>query len=214
MDEMTELYIHDENTLEKLAFLDDFESIVWNNRYFEAGEFEFIIPMTARNLQTVKRNRFVTRPNLKEIGIIETVSFYESGNITGLKASGRIADALLSRRIIWDSTLVNGGIIAQLRALVDKNLINPTDRRRTIQSGSYEEARTGNTITKDANFTTAIISSISAGVYVEQWQTKTESQTKNNFNNEQLCSFELNVQVSTDEPATAVVIGEMLKNPL
>lgn len=208
------VYIHDENTLEKIGLLDDFKSFIWNNKYYESGDFEIIVPLNTHNLNLLKRNRFITRPGLKEIAIIETVSAYSQNNTEEIKITGKMAQSLLSRRVIWDSVLVNGATIPQLRALINNNLINPKDKRRYIPSGSYEISKVGNYIEKEDIYT-AQLQSVSANAYVEQWQQK-ETPTNTdwyNFKNEQILNLEENVSIKTENPTFSIVLGEMFKNP-
>lgn len=208
------VYIHDENTLEKIGLLDDFKSFIWNNKYYESGDFEIIVPLNIHNLNLLKRNRFITRPGLKEIAIIETVSAYSQNDTEEIKITGTMAQSLLSRRVIWDSTLVNGATIPQLRALINNNLINPQDKRRCIPSGSYEISKVGNYIEKEDIYS-AKLQSVSANAYVEQWQQK-ETPTNTdwyNFKNEQVLNLEENVSIETENPTFSIVLGEMFKNP-
>jgi hypothetical protein len=208
------VYIHDENTLKKIGLIDDFTSFVWNNKYYEAGDFEIIVPLNIHNLNLLKRNRFITRPELKEIAIIETVSAYSQNNTEEIKITGTMAQSLLSRRVIWDSVLVNGATIPQLRALINNNLINPKDKRRCIPSGSHEISKVGNYIEKEDIYT-AQLQSVSANAYVEQWQQK-ETPTNTdwyNFKNEQILNLEENVSIETEEPTFSIVLGNMFKNP-
>ena len=208
------VYIHDENTLEKIGLLDDFKSFIWNNKYYESGDFEIIVPLNTHNLNLLKRNRFITRPGLKEIAIIEIVSAYSQNDTEEIKITGTMAQSLLSRRVIWDSTLVNGATIPQLRALINNNLINPQDKRRCIPSGSYEISKVGNYIEKEDIYS-AKLQSVSANAYVEQWQQK-ETPTNTdwyNFKNEQVLNLEENVSIETENPTFSIVLGEMFKNP-
>ena len=208
------VYIHDENTLEKIGLIDDFTSFVWNNKYYESGDFEIIVPLNTHNLNLLKRNRFITRPELKEIAIIETVSAYSQNDTEEIKITGTMAQSLLARRIIWDSVLVNGATIPQLRALINNNLINPKDKRRCIPSGSYEISKVGNYIEKEDIYT-AQLQSVSANAYVEQWQQKETPTNPDwyNFKNEQILNLEENVSIETEEPTFSIVLGNMFKNP-
>ena len=203
------VYIHDENTLEKIGLIDDFTSFVWNNKYYESGDFEIIVPLNVHNLNLLKRNRFITRPELKEIAIIETVLAYSQNDTEEIKITGTMAQSLLSRRVIWDSVLVNGATIPQLRALINNNLINPQDKRRCIPSGSYEISKVGNYIEKEKIYT-AQLQSVSANAYVEKWQ----SGTGRLYSAEQVLRYESNLKIITENPNVTINIGQLLKNPI
>ena len=148
-DTIKEIYIHDEHKLQKIGLLDDFISVVWNNRFLTSGDFEFIVKLTKRNIDLIKRNRFVTRKNLDEIGIIEEVTISDDNGTKQIKAVGRMAQSLLNRRIVWDSTLLNGLTLPQLRALIDNNLISAKDESRKIPAQYTEVLKVGNEIVKE-----------------------------------------------------------------
>jgi hypothetical protein len=216
-----ELIIRNENTLQPMGLIDDYYSIIWNVKYFTAGDFSFSVPMNAHNIELLQKNRFVTRNGLKEIGVIDTVS--KQRTTEGQKiltVSGLFANGLLARRIVWNATLLNGRVPVQVRALLDSNIINPADRRRSIPSGSYEEAKTGNFIENpDAAIFDVKINSISANSIVDNWEVERDRFYAMNYNNpysfqnEQVCTHEENIQILTEHPTTATAINVLLKNP-
>ena len=207
-----EIYIHDEYRLQKIGLLDDFVSVVWNNRFLTSGDFEFIVKLTKRNIDLIKRNRFVTRKNLDEIGIIEEVTISDDNGTKQIKAVGRMAQSLLNRRIVWDSTLLNGLTLPQLRALIDNNLINPSDVKRQIPAQYTEVLKVGNEIIKDDIYESAKLQSVSAdGVIIER---QTEKADFYNYVNPQVFRHETNVSIVTENPSASVYIGEMLRNPI
>ena len=207
-----EIYIHDEYKLQKIGLLDDFVSVVWNNRFLTSGDFEFIVKLTKRNIDLIKRNRFVTRKNLDEIGIIEEVTISDDNGTKQIKATGRMAQSLLNRRIVWDSTLLNGLTLPQLRALIDNNLINPSDVKRQIPAQYTEVLKVGNEIIKDDIYESAKLQSVSAdGVIIER---QTEKADFYNYVSPQVFQHETNVSIVTENPSASVYIGEMLRNPI
>lgn len=207
-----EIYIHDEYKLQKIGLLDDFVSVVWNNRFLTSGDFEFIVKLTKRNIDLIKRNRFITRKNLDEIGIIEEVTISDDNGTKQIKATGRMAQSLLNRRIVWDSTLLNGLTLPQLRALIDNNLVNPSDVKRQIPAQYTEVLKVGNEIVKDDIYESAKLQSVSAdGVIIER---QTEKADFYNYVNPQVFQHETNVSVVTENPSASVYIGEMLRNPI
>lgn len=216
-----ELIIRNENTLQPMGLIDDYYSIIWNVKYFTAGDFSFSVPMNAHNIELLQKNRFVTRNGLKEIGVIDTVS--KQRTTEGQKiltVSGLFANGLLARRIVWNATLLNGRVPVQVRALLDNNLINPEDKRRSIPSGSYEEAKTGNFIENpDAAIFDVKINSISANSIVDNWEVERDRFYAMNYNNpysfqnEQVCTHEESMQILTENPTTATAINVLLKNP-
>ena len=207
-----EIYIHDEYKLQKIGLLDDFVSVVWNNRFLTSGDFEFIVKLTKLNIDLIKRNRFVTRKNLDEIGVIEEVTLSDDNGTKQIKATGRMAQSLLNRRIVWDSTLLNGLTLPQLRALIDNNLISTKDESRKIPAQYTEVLKVGNEIVKEDIYESAKLQSISAdGVIIER---QTEKADFYNYVSPQVFQHETNVSIVTENPSKSVYIGEMLRNPV
>ena len=46
-----ELIIRNENTLQPMGLIDDYYSIIWNVKYFTAGDFSFSVTMNAHNIE-------------------------------------------------------------------------------------------------------------------------------------------------------------------
>lgn len=123
-----DLYILSESNLDRLGIIDNASSIIWNKKYFSCGDFSFNVQATEYTIELIKKNRFVTRNGLDEIGIIETISLKkDTDNKKELFVSGRFAQSVLSRRVIWGESLLNGQLLNQLYGLIDVNAINPID---------------------------------------------------------------------------------------
>lgn len=226
-----ELIIHSGDNLQRVGLIDDYVSIIWNDKYYSAGDINIVVPLNNYNLSILKKNNFVSREDTKEIAIIETVTVTKTENGEKLiNATGRMAQSLLGRRIVWDSTLLNGGTVPQIRALIDANLINPTDLKRTIPAGMEERAASGSTISWPGDeYTSGVINSIAANSVVRNWNEETydvasgcvkffpqETTSANVLNSEteQVIELEEAVTLETVNEAGTVTIGALYKNPI
>lgn len=105
MIDYAEIYAADSlGSLSLEAVVDDFASLIWEQRYYGVGEFEIYAPASAQNLAALKGGRYVRIPEGgdEEIGIIERVEVTadpEEGAMVA--ASGRMAKSILDRRIIY-----------------------------------------------------------------------------------------------------------------
>ena len=112
--------ILDKNDLAPLMEIDDFISVVWNNKYYTAGEFEIIFQTTPERIEKVARDNYITLNGSEDIAIIELITFSddeEQGAIMTVK--GSFAQSILNRRIFWENTKLNGDIGIELRKAIE-----------------------------------------------------------------------------------------------
>lgn len=148
-----ELYILDKNTRQIIGMIDNYESVIWNERYIEPGDFEIYIRTTKQNLDLLALDNYVMRFDSDMVGIIEKVEIVaeqEKGDY--ITASGRCAKSLLDRRIIWKMTNVKGTVEACIRQLVMDNLISPAIDDR-MMPGFILGKLQGYTETMEAQYT-------------------------------------------------------------
>lgn len=75
------------------------KSLIWNNRYWDIGDFELALPTTADYINLCKKGFYVRRDDDDMIGIIEKIEIdttYDGENL--LIVSGRDATSILDRR--------------------------------------------------------------------------------------------------------------------
>lgn len=132
--------IRDDN-LKVIAIIDVAKSIIWRSVYYGVGDFELYLTATPEIVAMIQPDRYITRPDNAEVGIIESI------NITNTEqdgrmiiARGRFAKSILDRRHINklvgstnNVTILNGNVETAVRNLVQDNAINcPYDSNRNI----------------------------------------------------------------------------------
>lgn len=137
-----DIYITDEN-LNEIEVIDH-ASVIWNTKYNDAGEFEIYVPASKEMLDLAREGVFACRDNSDTIMIIEkiqTKTDMEAGDF--ITVSGRSAETLLNRRIVWNQTNINGDAAQEALRIVQENLIIPAAVERKIpiiQQGNCESA--------------------------------------------------------------------------
>lgn len=157
------LYIRDKDTREIIHIEEGFSSLVWTERYQEAGDFVLDIPLAKANFDVYKRGNYISFDESNESMIIETVSqtenFGSSEEEPLLEISGRTLSSLLTRRVnaskvfsVHDGKLkgtrgpdmqsglieYSGKISQVLSSVMEDDLINPK-----IPSYSWEHKEGG-----------------------------------------------------------------------
>ena len=122
-----------------LDIIDTYESVLWNDRYDSFGDFEIVLPISAKTVGFITENQYV---NLKEsehtmiIEYIELNTDAETGNTILIK--GHSLESVLDRRRVWPFVILNGDLEDSINTLISQDIENPNDPDRTIPNFSFE----------------------------------------------------------------------------
>lgn len=129
------IYVINTN-LERVAVIDAYSSIIWNNRYYEPGEFELYLQARQDYIDTLKQDYYLIREddesNAMIIEAIETQTDAEEGNYLIVK--GRCLKSLVYRRVIWEQTTLYGQVETCIERIVNENIISPKEENRKISN--------------------------------------------------------------------------------
>ena len=120
---VNELYILDTN-FNTLTFIDEYISLIWNERYNEAGDFELILPKSSPVIPYMAMNNYLWSANSDKLMIIENYKT-QSDILSGdeILYSGRSLESILDRRIVWQQTTVSGKVQDVIRKLLNDSII-------------------------------------------------------------------------------------------
>ena len=119
--------------LEPLMELDDYISAIWNNKFFNTGEFEIVLKTTDERKNKLIRNNFIAKNGTDEIAVIDLIHFSkDEDNGATMTIKGSFAESLLNRRIIWNKTLLKGNVDIEIQRLIKENAVSPIDVDRNL----------------------------------------------------------------------------------
>lgn len=130
-----------DTNLEIVGIVDDYQSMIWTERYSETGDFELYGATNSTIAKYCKIGYIVTIPESKRAMIIESIEIDEQTNESNkLLVSGRSLESLLFRRIVWDQTILNKDTLEAdaayvqdaVKKLLMDNAISPTDTNREL----------------------------------------------------------------------------------
>lgn len=138
--------------------IEDYESAIWTERYWECGDFSIEMYADDYVLLNIKTDMLIIRPDTDRVMVIEKIEIdtdVENGN--KIKLSGRSLESILSRRIVWgkknfmasnstESDPKGIPVVTVLESLFNENIINPTNSNRRIENFVFEKP-TDKTIT-------------------------------------------------------------------
>lgn len=135
-----ELLILNKN-LDVISIMDDYESLIWTERYYAHGDFEIYESMQSRILGYIQQDFYIQNPTSEHVMIIEQIQIttdLEDGN--HMIITGRSLESLLNRRIIWKKKVLNGNLQDSIEILLNENLINPADSSRKIPNFIFKRS--------------------------------------------------------------------------
>jgi hypothetical protein len=120
-------------SLVAVGVLDTYESCIWTERYDSAGDFEIRIPVSAANIAFLQEGYYLTRADSEKVMIINTIQILtDTRNGNTLVVSGLSLESVLSYRIVWKETVLNGNLQTEVIRLLTENAINPTITARKM----------------------------------------------------------------------------------
>lgn len=128
-------------SLDVIAIVDVYESIIWTERYYEYGDFELYTAMTQDILNYIKTDNYIQRVGSDRVMIIEEIRIdtdSETGN--HITITGRSLESILDRRVIWSQTTISGNLQNGLKKLINENIISPSKEERKISNFIFKDS--------------------------------------------------------------------------
>lgn len=126
---------------ENIGVLDTYKSLIWTDRYSSCGDFEIYVTAYSDILYELQQGYYLWSDSSEHLMIIESVeikSNVESGNYATI--TGRSLESILTRRIVWKKTVLNGKINSQIKKLITENIISPSDSKRKISNFIFQDS--------------------------------------------------------------------------
>ena len=127
-----DFYVYDTD-LTAVGIIDNYTSVIWTLRYNDTGDFEMYTKATRDILDMCKIGRYIVRKSDNTMMIIKSVVRNESverGNY--ITITGVSIESIISQRICWNVTLIEGRAEECIYLLVNDNCIDPTNADRII----------------------------------------------------------------------------------
>lgn len=144
-----------------VGVIDTFISLIWTDRYDEAGDFELLLPMDTPVLDVIKEDYYLVVDESEHAMIIEDIMIttdVEEGK--RLKITGYSLEKILDRRIVWEKTVFKKTYVGDttevdkvpllqdaVKQLLNENVISPAMAARKINNFVFNES-TDEAITK------------------------------------------------------------------
>ncbi len=124
------------NAFQKVGVIDTFESLIWTDRYYEAGDFELLTSPTSNILYTLSQGAYAAIEDSEHLMIIEDTRI-KTDPVNGNKliTKGRSFESVLDRRIIWDPVIFETEPIQySIFTLLNEAVLNPLNSSREMNN--------------------------------------------------------------------------------
>lgn len=145
------------SSLNEIAIIDNYASLIWTKRYYSPGDFELYIPANKDLLTYLQMGNFIKREDDDSVMIIETIQIktdVENGDYFTI--TGKSLESIVARRIFIRQTHLNGTIAQVIYQALYDNLIVvdlPNISNRTIRNFIIGEmCETTETITQQLSY--------------------------------------------------------------
>lgn len=151
-----DLYILN-SSLNEIAIIDGYASLIWTKRYYSPGDFELYIPADKNLLEYLQMGNFIRREDDDTVMVIETIQIktdVENGDF--FTVTGRSLESIVARRIFISQTQLNGTIAQVIHQALYDNVLGIYDgntTNRTIRNFIIGEmCETSETISQQASY--------------------------------------------------------------
>ena len=127
--------------LETVDDIDNYDSMIWTDRYYAAGDFSLYLAASTAAVAKYVKDFYIWSDESDELMIVETSEIKESeegGEF--LTVTGRSFTSILSRRIIWGQVTLQGNFQAAIKRLMNENVLNPADASRKIPNLTFKDS--------------------------------------------------------------------------
>lgn len=127
-----DMYVLDKE-LNLVGVLPGYEAIIWQDILDKPGKFEAEFLFTERINRMLQRTNILYKKDEIQAGIInyKHIKIDKQGR-TKIRIKGNMSSVYLKRRIVWEKMVLSGTSEEVMRALVEKQLINPVDPMRKM----------------------------------------------------------------------------------
>lgn len=115
--------------------VDQFESLIWTDRYDLCGDFELYTPILDSVIAALPTDNFAYLKESEHVMIVETreiTTDSEKGN--HLKIKGRSLESILERRIVAYAYMLNGNLQTEIQRLLNDKVIATGNIYQTISN--------------------------------------------------------------------------------
>lgn len=120
------------SSFKPLKIIDAFSSLIWTDRYCGYGDFELRLPMSDTAIIGINVGDYVSIRESERTMIVETIDISTSIEERYVTISGRSLESILTRRIIWEDSIITGKLEEGILRLLNTELMEAKNENRDV----------------------------------------------------------------------------------
>ena len=135
-----DIFVLNQN-FETIDIIDNYESLIWTDRYSAYGDFELYIPMQVSLLESLKKDNYLYINDSEHVMIIEDFEITTDAEVgSRLTVTGRSLESILERRIVWGQKTYSGTVHAIIKSMITDAIISPEISSRKIDNFVFQDS--------------------------------------------------------------------------
>lgn len=124
-----------------IKVIDAYKSLIWTDRYNEAGDFELYTEVSGEILKYVTENKYLVNTSSEHTMIVDSIEIISDREIGNhIIITGSSLEKILSRRIVWGLKTLNTSLQNGIKTLINENIISPSNSDRKISNFVFVES--------------------------------------------------------------------------
>ena len=129
-----------DNNFNVIGIVDDYQSLIWTERYNEAGDFQLDGDLYSTISKYCKPGYYAKIGKSDTLMIIENIEANEQPKTSNkITIKGRSIDTILERRVLWEFVTTSGKVQSIIKKLITENAIEPVLAQRKIPNLYFVE---------------------------------------------------------------------------
>ena len=131
------VYVLSNIGFKRIGVVDDYEYLIWNDKFCDCGDFELSIPFESHNATLFQIDRYITIDYSDRTMIIDTINLKNVDGKYHIVAKGRSLESILERRVFYEKFEKTLPLNSFLREILKKTFIAPDDENRKVSNLYY-----------------------------------------------------------------------------
>ncbi len=132
------VYVLSNIGFKRIGVVDDYEYLIWNDKFCDCGDFELSIPFESRNATLFQIDRYITIDYSDRTMVIDSINLKNSDGKYHIVAKGRSLESILERRVFYEKFETTMVLNKFVNEILTKTFISPVDETRKVSNLYYQ----------------------------------------------------------------------------
>ena len=132
------VYVLSNVGFKRIGVVDDYEYLIWNDKFCDCGDFELSIPYESNNAGLFQIDRYITIDYSDRTMIIDTINLKNVDGKYHIVAKGRSLESILERRVFFEKFETTMVLNKFVNEILTKTFISPDNEARKVSNLYYQ----------------------------------------------------------------------------